>query len=108
MNWYGVRCVFRFVEGTYEERVTLWRANDFDHAIAKAEGEAARYALEMELEYLGLAQAFLLTDEPGEAAEVFSLLRDSALDPEDYLTAFFNTGRERQGDVELDRDEPSL
>ena len=35
---------------------------------------------------------------PSEAAEVFSLMRDSNLEPDAYVDRFFNTGRERQGD----------
>ena len=32
--------------------------------------------------------------------EVFSLLRDNDLDSDEYVTAFFDTGRERQRIVE--------
>jgi hypothetical protein len=34
------------------------------------------------MEYLGLAQAYKLYDELGHRAEVFSLMRDSPLEPE--------------------------
>ena len=106
-RWYAVRCIFRHryleeLEGAeaivYEERVTLWRARSIDHAIEQAEEEAARYAAVMESgdEYLGLAQAYELADEPGHGAEVFSLLRESQLDHETYLDTFFDTGTERQ------------
>ena len=60
-----------------------------------AESEAADYAAG-DCEYLGLAQAFELDREPGQGAEVFSLMRDSPLDPEDYLDRHFDTGQERQ------------
>ncbi|MET8048433.1 hypothetical protein ABZU75_12620 [Streptosporangium sp. NPDC005286] len=98
-GWYTVRCVFRWgaPHDTYEERVTLWRAGSFDEAIVMAEREAARYATGTAFEYLGLAQAYRLPDdviEPG--TEVFSLLRDSDLEPEEYLSTFFDTGDERQ------------
>ncbi|OEI67724.1 hypothetical protein Cus16_2473 [Curtobacterium sp. ER1/6] len=97
--WFGVRCVFRHGESRYEERVVIVRADDFALAIARAEDEAARYAVDVDAEYLGLAQAFALVDDPGDGAEVFSLMRDSDLPPDEYLDAFFDTGDERQGGV---------
>lgn len=78
----------------------MWRAASVDEAITKAEAEAATYAAVIEDapdEYLGLAQAYALSDTPGsDGAEVFSLIRGSELDAEDYLDAFFDTGREYQ------------
>jgi hypothetical protein len=97
----------------YEERVTLWRANDIDEAIAQAEAEALDYAAILEDapdEYLGLAQAYALSDAPNQdGAEVFSLIRDSTLDPETYLDTFFDTGREHQRTIPpSDSASPSL
>ncbi len=63
-TWFGVRCVFRHAESTYEERIVIVVAADFDHAIAKAEEEAAEYVDGMNVEYVGLAQAFMLFDAP--------------------------------------------
>lgn len=101
VEWFSVRCVFQFSEGTFEERVTIWQADDFDGAIRLAEEEAEEYACALddssEAEYLGLAQAFKLFDEPGHGAEVFSLLRDSNLEGDQYIQAFFDTGSEHQG-----------
>jgi hypothetical protein len=96
MSWFAVRCVFQTpqVEGfSYEERVTLWRADDFDRAIALAEAEAQAYEFG---EYTGLAQAYLLLGEPGHGAEAFSLIRDSVLQAPAYLDRLFDTGTERQ------------
>ncbi|MEJ5913168.1 hypothetical protein [Pseudokineococcus sp. 1T1Z-3] len=45
-------------------------------------------------EYVGLAQAYLLFDSPGDGAEAFSLVRSSDLPPRDCLDAFFDTGDE--------------
>lgn len=78
----------------YEERITLWRAESFEEAIEQAEAEALQYT-EDRGEYLDFAQAFRLFDEPGEGAEVFSMLRDSELEPDEYVTAFFDSGLER-------------
>jgi hypothetical protein len=104
-EWYSVRCVFRITNAdagaddspTYEERLTLWKAESHDEAIALAEAEATEYASGGLFEYLGIAQAFWLFDHPGNGAEIFSLMRDSELGPKAYLDQFFDTGRERQG-----------
>jgi hypothetical protein len=100
-DWFGVRCIFNDKNvGTYEERITLWRAHDFAEAISLAETEALEYAAILEgVHYTSLAQAYRLADEPGHGAEVFSLMRDSTLGDEEYLSTFFDTGAECQGDV---------
>ena len=97
-EWFGVRCVFRLGRlGAYEERITLWRVADFAAAIASAEREAEAYAIDLDdVAFTGLAQAFHLYDAPGDGAEVFSLIRESDLDTAEYLSRFFDTGRERQ------------
>lgn len=105
VSWYAVRCVFRFSEPQYvagypfEERITLWRATSADQAIERAEAEALEYAENLDEStetYLGLAQSYKLADEPGDGAEVFSLIRMSRLEPSKYLDTFFDTGTERQ------------
>lgn len=102
-EWYAVRRVFRWNNWDgqpYEERITLWQAENAAEAIELSEAEAARYAQESDLEDLGLAQAYttgLAELRPG--AEVFSLLRDSPLPPQTYVDTFFDTGGEhRNGD----------
>lgn len=99
-SWYCVRTVFRFSRdstSTFEERMTLWCAAGFEAAIALAEAEANEYADSLDsCAYIGLAQAYELSEEPGHGAEVFSLMRDSDLAVEAYVDAFFDTGRERQ------------
>jgi hypothetical protein len=101
--WFGVRCVFRSGEiPAYEERITVWQAADFDAAVAMAEEEAEAYAADTDQVFLGFAQAYVLPAPPGQGAEVFSLYRDSDLDPDDYLDRFFDTGDER--DDSLDED----
>ena len=96
---FSVRCIFRF-DDLYEERITMWRATSAEHAIAQSDQEARQYAYSVGGTYLGLAQAYRLADDPREqGAEVFSLLRTSALEPEKYLEHFFDTGQERQRQV---------
>ncbi|MFJ1704447.1 hypothetical protein [Kitasatospora sp. NPDC088346] len=97
-GWYGVRCVFRWDSRpqAYEERITLWYADSIDRAIELAEAEAGEYAAGGGFEYLAIAQAYRMFDRPGSGAEVFSLLRESPLEPDDYLDSYFDTGAERQ------------
>ena len=99
--WYGVRLVYRltgFPAQAYEERIVIVRADSFDEAIAKAERYSKDYEDETKV-YTGYAMAFHILDEDGsslgEGVEVFSLMRDSDLDPDEYLDRFHDTGRER-------------
>jgi hypothetical protein len=96
--WFAVRCVFRSSagDGCFEERMTLWSADSFEAALERAEEEARRYATALSMRYLGLAQAYRLADQPGDGAEVFSLVRQSDLDDKAYLATFFDAGTERQ------------
>lgn len=104
-----MRCLIRYASadaasdiGTYEERITLWRAASFEEAIERAEQEATRYASQLGGTYVELAQAFNLaaSETVGDGAEVFSLLRDSPLAPEEYVAQFFETGDEQEGEAE--------
>ena len=104
-DWFALRCVFELSQddgtepqmATYEERVTLGRAQTFDQAIAEAEMDAESHAETVGSRFLGLSQAYRLAETPGHGAEVFSsLMRDSRLVPSDYLAAFFDTGGEHQ------------
>jgi hypothetical protein len=101
-GWYGVRCIIRWpqmIEPSYEESITVWPATSFEDAIAKAEPAAREYAELCDGEYIELAQAYFIGDDEQitEGTEVFSLIRNSDLEPDDYLTTFFDTGGERQG-----------
>jgi hypothetical protein len=98
--WFSVRCLFRIgaqEPATYEERITLWHASSPVEAVTLAEAEAGEYAADVAGAYLGLAQVYSMSDEPAHGAELFSLLRDSELQPDAYLDAFFDVGDERQG-----------
>jgi hypothetical protein len=106
MNWFSVRSVYRFegwAEGrdVYEERVVLLKAEDFDAAIAKAEIEADCYVTDLQDgEVVPIFQCYAMFDEPGDGAEIFSLMRVSDLEPDAYVDHFFETGEERQRPVE--------
>lgn len=100
--WYAVRCLFHFPwgdpPGVYEERITLWKAGSFDEAIERAENEAAEYVADGEGIYVGLAQSFHLAvgESVSDGAEVFSLMRDSRLERDEYIDRFFSTGAEHE------------
>ncbi len=102
--WYGVRCIFdhgasRYVEKalTYEERIIVVKAESLDSAIIAAEKDAEEYASDVNASYLGHSQAFHIYDgQIAHGSEVFSLMRDSSLSPDDYIDHFFSTGMERE------------
>jgi hypothetical protein len=44
-EWFAVRCVLRIADlNLYEERITLWRTDSFEDAIALAEAEVEEHA----------------------------------------------------------------
>jgi len=103
MDSYSVRCLFRWEprdgqrkKHLYEERITLWQAGSADEAIEAAEREALTYAGENS-EYLDTCQSYSLFDPiAASGVEIFSLLRESDLEPEAYVDTFFDTGDEHQ------------
>ena len=48
----------------------------------------------------GLAQGIQLCDEPENSAEFYSLMRDGGLSEEDGVYRYFDTGAERQRNLE--------
>src|SRR4051812_13540723 len=103
MNSFTVRCIFRLnsianqkLSNLYEERITIWQAENLDHAIHLAELEAADYA-DGSCEFLGFSQAYAMFEEAQvHGIEIFSLIRESNLDAEEYIDAFFDNGTEHQ------------
>lgn len=100
-QWYSVKCVFVF-EGTdseclyrYEERITVWKAFSFDDAIEIAENEARKYESLTGAKYAGYSMTFHMYTDPAEGKEVFSIIRDSDLETDEYLDQFYDTGNER-------------
>ena len=72
----------------YQERITLWRRADADDAAEAALAESAEYAADVRGVDCGLAQVFepFGDDVAGlraaaEGCEIFSLVRQSDLDP---------------------------
>ncbi len=108
MPTYSIRSVIRWprIENqqkpfVYEERITLWNAATFEEAIDLAETDAKAYAQSKGFECLDLFQSYWLFNSLEglpQGREVYSLIRESDLDPSSYLDAFFDTGLERSGD----------
>jgi hypothetical protein len=97
MAWFTVRCVFHHADqDAYEERITLWDASGFEQALEFAEREAERYAAALgdDARYVGLSQAYEMSEVPQHGAELYSLLRHSALSAKVYIDTFFTTGHE--------------
>ena len=104
MQWFTVRTVVhRRDERVYQERITLWRRATAADAAEAALVERSEYAADEGAVDCGLAQVF----EPygddvaglraaAEGCEIFSLVRQSDLEPGPYLDTFFDTGREQQ------------
>jgi len=103
MDSFSVRCLFRWAprdgqrkKHLYEERITLWQAGSEDEAIEAAEREALSYAGD-NAEYLEFCQSYALIDPVvASGVELFSLLRESDLEPEEYIDMFFDTGNEHE------------
>ena len=105
--WYSVRCHFLHRAGEwseqqmYEERITLWKADSFEHAIQRAEVEALEYIESINAVYLNAATSYHLF-EVGfaiDGAEVFSEMRRSDLEASAYLDRFFFTRGENGNHV---------
>ena len=105
MNSYGVRCVFEAPTESfntkrhlYEERITVWSAESLDDALDKAVAEANAYSEKHSgYRFSGLSQGFsMFPSIEADGVEVFSLLRESDLELDEYLDSFFSTGDERQ------------
>lgn len=104
--WYGVRLIYRIKTESrqaYEERVLIVRAVSERDAVAQAEACSRHYESET-TEYLGYAVTFHIFDENGPClgpgTEVFSLIRESNLSPDDYFARFHDTGNELSGRVD--------
>lgn len=98
MNWYGVRSIYLHAElGAFEERVTIWLASTSEEAIGLAEADSSEYCDGLDgVSYVGFSESFKMYDAPENGAEVFSLMRQSSLSAEAYITRFYDTGGERR------------
>ena len=106
--WYSVKCVFqhdnlaqREGEVMYEERIVVFKADNFEEAIALGEAEAREYAGEDgTIHYTGFISAYHLFElELASGAEVYSLMRTSNLAPDAFLDRYHDDGSERMQHV---------
>lgn len=104
MPWFSARSIFRHSTlqtgsgvTVYEEQVILLESKNEDEALEKAEAASKGYSDSLEgVDFLGLIQVYTLDSESvGPGTEVFSLMRESKLAPESYLSAYFEDGQER-------------
>jgi hypothetical protein len=98
-EWFGVRTLIRWtLQACYEERVTIWWAMSADEAAKKALAEASSYAELLGPEYrpMQFAQTYRFSGAPEDGREVFSLLRNSEAEPDEYIDRSFDTGGEHQ------------
>ena len=83
---------------SYEERTVLFHEVAFENAIAKARKEAEDYIQDSEMITTDYFSAFeIYTDGFESGTEVFSLIRDSDMENNDYVNSFYDTGGERVG-----------
>lgn len=103
-GWYSAKTVYRHrlvqngvAKTLFEERVVLFRAANFEDAIAKTETEANRYCSAVEnVVYLDFVSVYYLPEETvGDGTEIYSLMRDSDLSDKEYLARFHDGGYER-------------
>jgi hypothetical protein len=103
VTWYAVRCLLgqagtELVDSEagwlYEERVTLWEAAGEEAAVQLAVADATRYGIDMDVSYLGFAQAYRVEGEPRSGSEIMAMMRASELAPDDYVRRFLATGAE--------------
>ncbi|WP_269539483.1 DUF4288 domain-containing protein [Cerasicoccus fimbriatus] len=110
--WYAVRCLFshptraRKGETLFEERITLWKCASENEAYLKAETEAAKYATEANCIFIRATDAFHLFDElVSEGSEVWSTMRGSRFNAEQYEDTFISTSADRQHTINVQREQ---
>ncbi len=106
-RWFTVRLLIRLDPGAtslgqqlYEERATVWLCTDADAALLEATAEASSYAGAAGEVVADFAQIYEMSEAPAHGAVVFSLLRESDLEPHDYADHFCDTGTERTRTVD--------
>ena len=99
-EWYSVKGLFRWymkADGSterIEERVVLFEADSFDHALDLAEQEAMRYCENDELanfriEPVGWWQAYWVGEVPASGVEVFSRSALTALSSQAFVRRYY-------------------
>lgn len=105
-KWFGVKCLFehRGLEAkpgnrVYEERIIVVLASSFEEAVARAETEAAEY-IGGHGKYLGFCDAYGTGRAVlAEGGEVYSLMREVALDQREFIDRYHDDGTEKSREV---------
>jgi hypothetical protein len=101
--WYAVRSLlFDKQGGHYEERTVLFNASSPEEAIKLAEEEVAQYCEDLEsVESAGYLDTFhIFGSEIGSGTEIFSLIRTTDMDRDEYIDRFLDSGLEHRTDFE--------
>lgn len=81
----------------------LVRAESADEAVRLGEAEAQKYAGANDAEYLGFIDTFrCFAGELEAGVEVYSLMRTSPLDPEAFVTRYFDDGTQHAKSIDDD------
>jgi len=106
-EWFAVKGLFRWYfretgdTGRVEERVVLFRAENFDQAIEFAEREAESYCADdpkanFQIETLGWWNAYQIGEEQiGHGTEVYSRLADTSLSGESFIRRYYPKSQDR-------------
>ncbi|MGZ0707299.1 DUF4288 domain-containing protein [Coraliomargarita sp. W4R53] len=113
--WFAVRCLFSHPKGEkdgdgtlYEERITLWKCDEWQDAYIKAEQEAKEYEKESNCIFIRATDSFHLFDEElKEGTEVWSTMRGSFLNADTYENTFCVTSRDRDHEITIERETPN-
>lgn len=105
--WFGVRLLYRHTHATgqsYEERILIVHSKTAEDAIETAEWLSVQEYESETTERLDYAMTFNIFDCDGpclpHGTEVFSLIRDSELTPDEYLDRFHRSGSERSQQID--------
>lgn len=99
-EWYAVKGLFRWYfkhqQQTHqiEERVVLFQAHSFDHALDLAEAEAQQYCQPDDdanflIEPMGWWHAYWIGDTPTHGVEVFSRRAQTQLSGQDFVRRYY-------------------
>ena len=98
-TWFGAKTLFRHPglerepgKSCYEERVVLIHASDEEEASRLAEEEANEYADGSSTRFLGYVNIFRIDDTIGSRAEVFSIMRSTTMEEDEFVTHYYDDG----------------
>ena len=98
-TWFGAKTVLRHPglerepgKSCYEERVVLIHASDEEEALKLAEQEANEYADGLATKFLGYVNIFRMDCTLGSLAEVFSIMRTTTMEEDEFVTHFYDDG----------------